>query len=150
MKNKIPNVIITTSLKKHFQEILNERHHHEEFFSLFYFLPSVIDRKEKINEHKENVNLNLIECSFDYLNSFSPDEEVSFLLDLLNSADAELRRPQDELLYQFFRQMAEASNSNIITNADYLLATNSKDNRNIVWLGPTKQRFDTTKFKLMY
>ena len=42
----------------------------------------------------------MIDCSLDYLNSFSPDKEVSFQPDLLISADVELRSPQVELLYQ--------------------------------------------------
>ena len=127
---------------------MNERRHNEEFSGLFYFIPSIADQKEKKNQHKENVNLNWIDCTLDYLNSFSPDKEVSFRPDLLNSADAELRIPQVELLYRFFRWMAERSNANLVRNADYLLATNNKDSSNIVWVGLTKQRFDTTKFKL--
>ena len=89
------------SFKKYFHQILNERCHNEEFPTFFYFLPLITDRKEKINQYKENVNLNLIDCSLNYLNSFSPDKEVSFQPDLLNSAEAELRNPQVELLYQF-------------------------------------------------
>ena len=50
----------------------------EEFSSLFYSLPSITDQKEKINQHKENVNVNLIDCTLDYVNSFSPDIEVDF------------------------------------------------------------------------
>ena len=46
--------------------------------------------------------------------------------------------------------MAETSNASLIHNADYSLATNNKDSSDIVWVGPTKQQFDTTKFKLMY
>ena len=46
--------------------------------------------------------------------------------------------------------MAETSNANNIRNADHLLATSNKDNRDIVWVGPTKQQIDTTKFKLTY
>ena len=76
--------------------------------------------------------------------------ELSFRPDLLNSADAELRRPQVKLLYWFLKQMAETSNASLIHNADYSLATNNKDSSDIVWVGPTKQQFDTTKFKLMY
>ena len=87
----------------------------------FFFLPLITDLEEKINEHRDNVNLNPIDCSLDCLNSFSPDKEVSFRPDLLNSADAELRRPQVELPYQFFRQMAEISNANLIRNADICL-----------------------------
>ena len=74
---------------------------------------------------------------FGLLEFVIPDTEVSFQPDLLNSADAELKSPQVEFLYRFFRQMAETSNANIIRNADYLLATNNKDNSDIVMAGPT-------------
>ena len=98
-KDKIPNAVITTSFKRHFWEVLNERRHNEEFSTLFYFLPSITDRKEKMNQHRDNVNLNPLDCNLDYLNSFSSDKEVTFRPDLLNYADAELRKPQVELLY---------------------------------------------------
>ena len=62
----------------------------------------------------------------------------------------ELRNPQLELLYKFFRQMAETSNANLIKNADYLLASGKQDNSEIIWDGPSKQRYDSTKFKLTY
>ena len=82
--------------------------------------------KEKINQHRDNVNLNPIDYSLDYLNSFSPDKEVSFRPDHLNSADVELRNPQVKLLYQFFRNMGETSNANLIRSVD-----KDKDNSNI-------------------
>ena len=52
----------------------------------------------------------------------------------------------------FFRQLAETGNANLIRNADCLLASNKdgKDNSVIAWVGPNKQRNDTTKFKLTY
>ena len=120
------------------------------FLGFFYFLLLISDQKERINQLKRNVNFNPIDCSLDYLNPFPLDKEVSFWPDLLNSFEADLRSPQVELLYRFFKQMDETSNANIIGNADYLLLTNNIDNSGIVWVGPTKQRFDTTKFKLMY
>ena len=91
-----------------------------------------------------------MDCSLDYLNFFSNDKEVTFRPDLLNSVDAELRRTQLKLLYQFLGQMTEASNANLIHNADFLLATSNKDNSDIVWVGPTKQQFGTTKFTTTY
>ena len=60
-KEKIPNVIISTSFKKHYHEIMNKRRHNEEFSGLFFYLLSITDRKEKINQHRDNVNLNLIQ-----------------------------------------------------------------------------------------
>ena len=114
-------------------------------------LLSITDRKEKINQFRENVNLNPIDCSLEFLNSFSPDK-VDFQPHPLNSIDLEKRDPQVELLYHFFRQMTETSNANLIRNADYLLASakEKQDNREIVWVGPAKQRYDSTKFKLTH
>ena len=137
-KDKIPNAVIITSFKRHFREVLNGRRHNEEFSTLFYFLLSITDQKEKMNQHRDNVNLNPVDCRLDCLNSFSSDKEVTFRPDLLNSADAELRKPQIELLYRFFRQMPETSNASLICNADYLLAMDNKNNSTIVWVGPTK------------
>ena len=115
-KDRIPNAIILTRFKKHYHEIMNEIRHNEESSSLFFFLPSITDRKEKINQFRDNVN------------------------------------PQVELLYNFFRKMAETSNANLIRKVDYLLpsAKEKRDNSEIVWVGPTKQRYDSTKFKLTY
>ena len=67
-KDRIPNAVITLTFKKHFHEVLNERQHNEESSTLFYFLPLISNRKEKINQHRDNVNLNPIDSSLDYLN----------------------------------------------------------------------------------
>ena len=47
-KYKIPTAIITTSFKKHFHEVLNERRHNEEFSNLFFILSlqSPIERRK--------------------------------------------------------------------------------------------------------
>ena len=66
-KEKIPNVFISTCFEKHFPEIMNERQHNDVFSGIFFYLPSITDRKNKINQHWENVNLNPIDSSLDYL-----------------------------------------------------------------------------------
>ena len=62
-KERIPNAFVSTYFKKHFREIIDERRHNEEFSVLFYYLPSVTDRKEEINQFRDNVNLNPIDCT---------------------------------------------------------------------------------------
>ena len=148
-KERIPNAIVSICFKKHIHEIMNERRHNEQTSSLFFYLPSITNRKEKINQFRDNVNLNPIDDSFGFLNSFSPDK-ADFQPHLLNSSDPGKRDPQVELLYNFFTQMAEASNANLIRNANFLRATEKRKNNEIVWVGPTKQRYDNMKFKLTY
>ena len=113
---------------------------------------SITDCKEKVNQFHDNVSLNPIDCSLDFLNSSSSDSNVTFQPHLLNSNDSEKRDPQGELLYKFFRQLAETSNANLIRNADCLLESNKdgRDNSAIALVGPHNQRYDATKFKLTY
>ena len=59
-KQQIPDAFISTSFKKHFNEIMNEIRN-EDSSSLFYFLPSISDRKETINQWKNNPSLVPIE-----------------------------------------------------------------------------------------
>ena len=55
-KQQIPDTFITTSFKRHFQEVVNEKKG-ETCSEMFYYLPSISDRKEEINQHKSNVSL---------------------------------------------------------------------------------------------
>ena len=148
-KNRVPNAIISKCFKKHFHEIMNERQHNGESSGLFFYLPSITDQKEIMNQYRDNVNLNPIDCSLGFLSSFSPDK-VDFNPHLLNSGGAELRNSQVELLYNFYKQRTETSNVSLIGNADYLLAFRKQDKTKIVRVNPIKQRCDTTKFKLTY
>ena len=148
-KDKIPNAIILTCFKKYFHEIMNERQHNEESSGVLFYLPSTTDRKETINQYRDNVNFNLVDCILEFLISFSPDK-IDFKPHLLNLVVAELRNAQIKMLYNIFRQMAETSNVNLIQNVDYLLVSHEQDKSKFFWVGLTKQRYDTTKFRLTY
>ena len=70
-KERIPNVITSTCFKKQLNEILNERRTSEEFSTLFCYLPSITDCKEDINQWRNIVNLNPIDCSLEFFGGFS-------------------------------------------------------------------------------
>ena len=67
----IPNTIVSPFSKKDFSGIMDERQQKEESSTLYFFLPSITDRSEKINKFRDNVSLNPIDCSLELLNSFS-------------------------------------------------------------------------------
>ena len=77
---------------------------------MFHYLPSITDHKEKINQYRDNVNLNTIDCTLDQLNSFPSDTNFTFQTQLLNSTDVKKRGLQTEMLCKFFRHVAEVSN----------------------------------------
>ena len=89
-KDRIPSAIISTCFKNHYHEIMNDRQHIEESSGLLFYLPSITDCKEVINQFCENVNLNPIDCSFELMRIFSPSK-FEFQSHHLNSSEAELR-----------------------------------------------------------
>ena len=141
-KQQIPNAFVSVAFKNHFEEIMNGDR--SESSSLFYFLPSVSDRKEEINQHKNNVSLSPIDITTDFIESFSV-EKVSFKPDLLSSSDEKEKKPQTEMLYGLFKHIATMSNQNLERNIAHLNITQGRDE--MEW---SNSKFDSSKFKLTY
>ena len=145
-KQQIPDAFISTSFKKHFSEIMNEKRD-ENSSSLFYYLPSITDRKETINQWKNNPSLVPIDLTIDFIESFSQNQQDKFKPDLLNSTDSKLRDPQVEIPRSLFRHIAQNSNQNLERNIAYLNMRQSRSSNEMEW---SSSRFDSSKFKLTY
>ena len=141
-KQQIPNAFVSVAFKKHFEQIMSDDR--DETSSLFYFLPSVSDRKEEINQHKNNVSLSPVDITVDFIESFSV-EKVSFRPDLLDSSDEKERKPQTEMLYGLFKHMATVSNQNLQRNIVHLNIAQGR--HEMEW---SNSKFDSSKFKLTY
>ena len=147
-KEQIPNAFVSVAFKKHFDEIVNESSSKSDVkSSLFYFLPSISDRKESVNQFKNNVSLYPCDVSAELIESFSPLKGVSFRPDLLNSVKEEERKPQTEMLYGLFKHIAEMSNQNLQRNIVHLNLLQSRSPSEMEW---SNKKFDSSKFKLTY
>ena len=148
-KNKIPDAFVSTAFKKH-SEIRNEKRDNEDSSSLFFFLPSITDRKESINQWIGHVNLIPIDLTIEFIEGFSSKKE-KFKPNLLNSADPKERTPQVEMLLGVFKHVTQYSNQNLLRNVDYLFVNKNKKGENMEWsVVSSKQRYDSSKFKLTY
>ena len=145
-KQQIPDAFISTSFKKHFNEIINEKKDDENSSSLFYFLPSISDRKESINQWKNNPSLVPIDLTINFIQTFSSQNE-KFQPDLLNSSDNKLKDPQVEMLHGVFKHIAQVSNQNLERNIAYLNLKQNRSSNEMEW---SNNRFDSSKFKLTY
>ena len=116
----------------------------------FFYLPSITDRKDNMNQLGNNINLSPVDCSISFIESFPNKKGEKFNPLLLNSTDQDLRKPQVEMMYGVFRKMAEYSSNNLKRNNDFLLAELNKKVDNIPWVGASKQRFDSSLYKLTY
>ena len=149
-KKKIPDAFVSTAFKKHYSEIRNEKRDNEDSSLLFFFLPSITDRKESINQWMGHVNLVPIDLTIDFIESYSSKKE-KFKPHLLNSTDPKERAPQVEMLVGVFKHMAQYSNQNLSRNVDYLLVKENRKSESMEWsVGSSKQRYDSSKFKLTY
>ena len=144
-KQQIPNAFVSVAFKKHFEQIMSDDgNDRKTSSSLFYFLPSVSDRKEEINQHKNNVSLSPIDITIDFIESFS-QEKVSFRPDLLDSSDEKKRKPQTEMLYGLFKHIATVSNQNLERNIVHLNISQGRHKMEY-----SNSKFDSSKFKLTY
>ena len=118
---------------KHYNEIINEKKENE---NSFFYLLTITDRKEEINQWKNNPSLTPIDFSFSLIESFST-QKVKFQPNLLNSFNENERAPQIEMLYGLFmsKHIAQFSNQNLQRNVTHL---NLKQKRNVIemdWSG---------------
>ena len=149
-KQKIPDAFVSTSFKKHFAEVMNEKRNIEEQSSLFYYLPSTTDRKESVNKWMGNVNLLPVDFDLNFIESFSPKKE-KFQSDLLNSKNPAKRNPQVEILYKLFKHMAQHSNQNLSRNVDFLNMKEKRNTESMKWpVGSSKKSYDSSKYQLHY
>ena len=144
-KQQIPNVFVSVAFKKHFDEIINENKSDIKSL-LFYFLPSVSDRKEAINQHKNNVSLSPVDVSLELIESFS-SQGALFKPDLLNSSKKEERKPQTEMSYGLFKHIAKLSNQNLERNIGHLNILQNRSSSEMEW---SNKKFDSSKFELTY
>ena len=140
-KQQIPNAFVSVAFKKHFEQIMSGDR--DESSSLFYFLPSLSDRKEEINQYMNNVSLSPVDVTVDFIEKFS--ENVFFKPDLLSSSDEKERKPQIEMLYGLFKHMATVSDQNLERNVVHLNIAQGR--HTMEW---SNSKFDSSKFKLTY
>ena len=147
-KEQIPNAFVSVAFKKHFDEIVNESSSKSDVkSSLFYFFPSISDRKESVNQFKNNVSLFPCDVTLELIESFSPSPGVSFKADLLNSTNEEERKPQTEMLYGLFKHIAQISNQNLERDIVHLNLLQNRSASEMEW---SNKKFDSSQFKLTY
>ena len=148
MKKPIPNIFQCTCFKKHFQFLLNEKATDKLTSSLFLFLPSMLDRKEKLNQFKDSVNLHPIGISYDDIKALNGDKDFD-----PSDLDHELKRKSiTSVFYSCMKKIAETSNNNLIRNCNaFLSSSNAKidPTSEFQWIDSSRQE-NQGKFQMSY
>ena len=146
MKQQIPNIFQCTCFKKHQQYLLNEKATDKFASSLFLFLPSTLDRKEKIMQYKDSVNLHPIDSFYDDMKALNNDKDFN-PVELESAARSSIL----PLFYTYMKKVAETSNNNLVRNSNAFLASGGKvdPNSKFEWIDNSREETQG-KFEMSY
>ena len=120
-KKVIPNTFQSTAFKKFYPMLKNDDK--DKSSKLFYYLPSTTDRKEKINQYKEHVQVFPITALYDDFADYNKDKKP-FFPQHLESSKAEERSVARETVLNYMKHVVQISNSNLNRNAKSLVIEN--------------------------
>ena len=136
---KIPSSFSTTVFSRHRIQYESEAFGESDFSGTFFFLPSTVDRIEKINRYLGSVNLNVIDIGFsEFGEKFDPS-----ILDSIGTERESVRKS----VFGVLKKVADYSCQKK-RNADGYLATVPHDKNTLLW--PGSKRTQSDKFCLSY
>ena len=146
LKQQIPNIFQCTCFKKHHQYLLNEKATDKLASSLFLFLPSTLDRKEKIMQYKDSVNLHPIDTFYDDIKALNSDKDFNPF-----ELESATRSSIVPLFYTYMKKVAETSNNNLVRNASAFLTSGGKvdPSSQIEWFDNSREETQG-KFEMSY
>ena len=114
---------------------------------MFMFLPSTLDSKENIQQYSSNINLHPIDVSYDQLKALN-DHENFAPADLDNSVS---RNKIAKIFYSFMKEVASASNHNLVRNSNTFISNGGKIDSNFEfsWVNDSYAELQQ-KFQLRY
>ena len=114
----LPNIFQSTYFKKHKDYLKSDDK--GESSTLFCYLPSTTDRKELVNQFKNNVQLHPIDCSYEKFREFSSSGS-NFFPHHLDSDDKKEHKVAREIVVNFMKHIVNISNANLKRNRNCLV-----------------------------
>ena len=132
-KLKIPNCFKSTIFRQHRMQYEGGAFDEQKCFDIYFYLPSTLDRNEKINKYLSSVDLKPFAVNpLNFGEGFNP-------------ADPDFDR---SVVVSFIKRKAQQSSQNLKGNADAFLSTVAHDNDKLLW--PDGKRAQNDKFALTY
>ena len=144
----MPNVFKGTAFNCH--NLLNLAEAKNTMSNLFFYLPSITDRKESVNQYKSQVSLVPVTTDLEDFSKFSPGEDYKF-----NPSDLDSETPERSLAVEnvenWFRHAAKFSNNNLLQNTFALIKKDNLNQDELEWADSLPQsKADKNKFQLGY
>ena len=105
---------------------MNQNQENLNFSKIFKFLTSTLDRKECIQHYSNNFSTHSIDVTYDQLKALN-DHENFAPADLDNSVS---RNKIAKIFYSFMKEVASASNHNLVRNSNTFISNGGKIDSN--------------------
>ena len=132
-KLKMPNSFKMTIFSQHRMQYEGGAFNTQDFSQIYFYLPSTVDRNEKISKYITSVNLKPFAINHTEFG------------DQFNPADLDFDR---FVMVELMKKVALQSSQNLKRNADVFLSTVTHDNDKLLW--PGGKRTQNEKFALTY
>ena len=100
---------------------------------IFFYLPSITDRKESVNRYRNQVSLVPVTCTANDISKFSPQGYAFNPAHLDLDPETEDNARAREMLIEFFLNAARFSNSNLTQNVYALIKEKNIDQSSLQW-----------------
>ena len=124
-KCKIPSSFSSMLFNQHIK--LVEKSKDLEMSQLFFFLPSITDRKKSLNQYLKNVNITPIDVDKKQLDTLCGE---TFDPSKLELKSAKMR----SVVISILKEIASISNSNLKRNADTLMCKENISDESVEWV----------------
>ena len=128
-KQPMPNIFRGTNFNRHKLQTFAENKAKKS--NLFFYLPSITDKKESINRYKDQVSLVPVTSSIDDIAQFSPEGYVFDPIHL--DQTGEMCENARATLYAYFQNVAKVSNANLIQKVYALIKEKNIDHASLKW-----------------
>ena len=144
----MPNVFKGTAFNCH--DLLSVAESKSTLSNVFFFLPSITDRKEEVNRYKDQVALVPITFTIEDFSKFSPREDYVFNpADLDADLESEKAKLATQTVEKWFHTAARMSNNNLQQNVFALIKQKGLNQDELEWASSLPQsKVEKGKFAL--
>ena len=148
-KQCMPNVFKGTAFNTH--KLQNIAEAKEGRSDIFFYLPSITDRKESVNRYRDQVYLVPVTCSLADLSKFNPEGYQFNPADLDKDEESEECHGARNTMIEFFRNAVKLSNSNLIQNVYALIKDKNNEHSALKWAPSMAQsKVDVGRFSTSF
>ena len=148
-RQSMPNVFKGTAFNTH--NLQNYAESRARMSDIFFYLPSITDRKEEINRYRDQVALVPVTCTSADISKFAPEGYEFNASDLDRESEEEACYSARQTMYEFFKNAVKFSNSNLTQNVYALIKNKNIDQSTLKWASSMSQsKVDMGRFSTSF